>query len=69
MQAACVKAQRDGRARKSVVQEWRQGRPVLPWGSVVLRPAEDWTSLELSCRKDLPKERWLQLIQAKAEQE
>lgn len=25
--------------------------------------------LELSCRKDLPKERWLQLIQAKAEQE
>lgn len=66
MQAACVKAQRDGRARKSVCRSGAKGDPCCLG---ICGVAADRGLEELSCRKDLPKEERLQLTQAKAEQE
>lgn len=68
MQAACVKAQRDGRARKSVCRSGAKGDPC--WlGDLWCCGRPRTGGAELSCRKDLPKEVRLQLIHAKAEQE
>lgn len=68
MQAACVKAQRHGRVRKSVCRSGVKGDPC--WlGICGVAADRGLEELSLSCRKDLPKEKRLQLIQAKAERE